>query len=713
MAKKETDAYSADSMDEYDDKTHLRKRPAITLGGETGTPSHPFSTMQRTCVREVYENSVDEGLQGFADKLSVSFFPDHSFEVQDNGRGIPTDVNKKTGKSGIMQAIGTLRSGRNFDSHSNKRSTGTNGLGAAAVAVFSQRYDVVVYRDDKQYSLSFKHGTPGFFAKEGDPTSAFTPIKELSELKVEKDSRSAAEKKGWETGTKTRVWLDTSAFPTEYPYDEQEIIERLMGSAFLVPELTIYVRNELKQVNNPETGKVEPQTEVFHFPDGMSQMVDHITPAEKLTDTIYFSGDVAFTARNVTVVKEDGSITNEDVERTVPYEVAFAWNKGYDSTIRSYVNTVNTQDNGDHVNAFEKTMQKVLNEKFSSMRGMIRKGDEEPTLNDFEEGLTLVVSVYITEPSFTGQTKSKLSSREVEKALSSAFKRDFESWIAKRSNSDDLNTIAQKVTTASKNRQQARAQRDLKRQKNAISNTSMPAKLKDCSKAGTEEAELYICEGDSALSSLKAARNSDINALLPVRGKVINPMTNSTSKVLNNEEVQSIIVTLGAGFGDSFDIEKMRYGKVLIATDADVDGNHIAVLLFTLFWDLFRPVIEEERLFVVQTPLFTVKVFGKNHRKIHAKNEEERDAIVSELQKTKENYEIIRLKGLGEVNANVLEETAIDPQTRTLVQIKYEDAAKIAETLNKFFTKDTKVRKEWLNAAFAEGIEEALEKQLI
>lgn len=702
--------YSANDMEELDDKTHLRKRPALTLGEETGDSSYPFSSMQRTCVREVYENSVDEGLQGYADRLAVTFFADHSFEVQDNGRGIPTDINKKTGKSGIVQAIGTLRSGRNFDSKSTKKSTGTNGLGAAAVAVFSKRYDVTVYRNNKKYQLSFQGGVPGFFAEDDNPDSKFTPLgKDLSVMNVSADDRDAETKKLWKTGTRTKVWLDPSAFPTSYWYDEQEIIERLKGSAFLVPELTISIVNELNMVDNPQTHTKEPQTETFHFPDGVPEMVDHITVGNKLTHTIAFSGEQRFMNRNVPVLQADGSVKNEDIERVVPYEVALAWNTTYEPVVKSYVNTVNTQSHGVHVSAFMKAMQTVFNDKFQDMRGVIKKNDELPTIPDFEEGLSLIVSVFLNEPNFTGQSKTQLSGQDVRKALVEAFTNDLQAWVESKSNAKDVAVIAQKVVTASRNRQQARRQRDLKRQKNEISSSSLPVKLNDCAKAGSDVAELYICEGDSALSALKAARDGEINALLPLRGKIINPLKASESKVLANQEVQDIATTMGAGIGNNFDIEKMRYGKVFIAVDADHDGKHIATLVFLLFYTYFRPVVEENRLFMLQTPLFSINVEGKNQRRIYASDDESRDAAVAQLKKTKEHYTITRLKGLGEVDAEILAETAIAPETRVVERIMLDNPEATTQTLQKLLGGDAEGRREWFEKSYSESVASALD----
>lgn len=696
MVKKNTE-YNANSIVELDAKTHLRKRPALTLGAETGDTHNPFSSMQRTCVREIYENSVDEGLNGYADKLSVSFFADRSFEVFDNGRGIPVDVNNSTGKSGIMQAIGTLQSGRNFDSTDTKKSTGTNGLGASAVAVFSKRYDVTVYRAGKKYQLSFKGGTPGFFDVDDDPDSNFTELEDLSYLKVSKDDRKPADRKSWPTGTKTKVWLDIEAFPTKYHYDEQEIIDRLKGSAFLIPNMTITIYNELNMMEDPETQETYPQTETFNFPEGLQEMIEHIQPDTELTPTAFFKTTATYVDQKVPVIQADGSIKNENLTRSVPVEVAFSYGTGYELTAKTYVNTVNTQLHGVHLTAFERAMSQVFNERFSSLRGLLSKNDTLPTPEDFSEGLTVVVSIFQQEPAFTSQSKEQLSGRGIKKALEDALVVEFTNWITDKANADTLQMIAKKVTTASKNRQKAREQRDLNRKKNEISGSALPVKLLDCEFAGTEDAELYICEGDSAVGSLKQARDGRINALLPIRGKIINAHKETPKKVLANAEIQDIIRALGAGSGNDFDLEKMRYGRVFMAVDADPDGNAIACLLYALFWHLFKPVILEGRLFKIETPLFVISTNeGKKSRKIYARDDAEKNKTVLGLNAKNIKNSVSRLKGLGEVRADDLAQTAINPETRVVTQVTVDDVQKASEMLDIILGTDTGPRKTWI-----------------
>lgn len=704
MAEPTTKAaeYTADSLVELDDKLHYRKRPALVWGAETGSPDKPFSSMQLTSVRELTENAVDESLQGHADRIRVHFYKDHSVEVQDNGRGIPTGINKTTGKSGIYQALGTLRSGRNFDSKDNKKSTGTNGLGASAVTIFSRRFDVTVYRDNKVHELSFKHGEAGFFDGEG-PDAPFTPLKNVSELRVSKDTRSKEEKANWQTGTRIHVWLDPETYPTKYHYNQNDIIDRLKGTAFLVDDLSIEVTSELNVTVDEATGEETVFHDVFSFPPGLKEMVSAFQNDQPLLSTpVELTGVASFISKNVPVIQKDGSIKNEDVAREIPYQVAFSYGNGYDHTIKAYTNTVLNGLGGVHVVGVQRAMMTAFNERFDSMRGLLSKADELPKVDDYLEGLTAIVSIYLSEPSFTSQSKEALSGREVQKAIQDAVTEELRKWIKAPANQADLKAIAAKVTTAAKNRQQAQSQRDLQRQKNELKQSTLPESLIDCELSGTDAAELYICEGDSAKTSLKAARDGRVNALLGVRGKIINAYgsKNKMSDVLKSKPVQEIIKSLGAGAGHDFDIEQVRYGKVFFAVDADVDGNAIAVGLYALFWVLFRPMVEAGRLYKIETPLFSILTSqGKKSTKHYARNEAERDNIMAKLDKQNIKYRVSRLKGLGEMKEDDLEETAINPETRIITQITSEDLEAAKRALDIAIGDDVSIRKAWIESS--------------
>lgn len=696
MVRKNTE-YTANSIQELDDKQHLRKRPNLTLGEETGNDNHPFSSMKRTCVREIYENSVDEALQGHANRIRVTFHSDESFTVQDNGRGIPVDINTTTGKNGILQTIGTLRSGRNFDAFDNKKSTGTNGLGASAVAVFSQRFDVTVYRDNKQYQLSFKYGEPGFFT--GDtPDAPFTPTTDKAELHVSKDTRPASEKKVFKTGTLIRVWLDTNIFPTPYPYDRDDLIERLRATSYLIPNTRIDVTNHTPAGDTTE--------HVFHNTGGVVSLTETLTPSAALTPVTPVEGVASYTER-ATIVHPNNPAKTETVtiDRDVTFHIGFTYTqKTTDYTIRSYVNTIYTQDNGVHVTGFERALRDVLNTKIKRLK-LIPRGYDEPTAADYREGLTAVISVFLQEPGYTGQSKDKLTGGKVQNAITQAVTTQLTSWANHKKNQGTVNALCQRVAATALRRQKEQEARNVQKAANSLSAAPLPPKLKDCERTSGGDLELYICEGDSALSTMTAARFSENQAVFPVRGKPMSAINNTMAALVANKEIQGIINTLGAGVGDDFDITRMRYDRVFIAVDADEDGNDIACLIYLLFWRLFRPVVEENRLFMLQPPLFvfsSVTGLAADER-LYAQNEAEKDRMVAELKGAGKKFVLSRMKGLGEMDQEDMTVTSMDKDTRSVIQIEYTDVAVLEETVKRLFDKrEADARKEWLLAAGVE-----------
>lgn len=699
MTSDKEEQYDANSIQSLTPRQHLLKRMSLVFGSvESEEEEH--SKQKGVALREILDNALDEIRAQHGNNVRLNFYRDRSFEVQDSGRGIPTDKGKDADgnpASGIYLALGVLQSGGKFATDSKRFSSGLNGLGGSAVVNVAKRASVWVYRNNKEYFLEFRDGTPGFFHGDG-PDATFTPLSDYTYVKSSQDKRSAEEKKRFKTGTKIRIWLDDSVFSSHHPYNDQDVITRLRGTAFLVPSMHAEVYNELHELENPDTGKLEPQREHFHFPEGISQLVELNQTDDPLHDTVVLQATGEYTEKNVAVLQPDGSVKTQTVHREVPIELAFRYGNGYDYNMHSYVNTIHTKLAGVHETGFERAMHKAFNEKFQSMRGVLTKNEDPPVVEDFKEGLTVVLSVQVAEPNFTSQSKEALSGREVQKAIQETLTRKLDEWVNAKKNADALNTIANKVVTASRNRQKAKEQRDLSRRKNEISTSSLPAKLVDCDTAGTDEAELYICEGDSAVGSMKAARDGQKNALLGIRGKPINSHRSSLKQVLNNMEVQDIIKTIGAGSGDHFDIEKMRYGRIFIAVDADPDGGEIACLLYTLFWHLFRPIVEQNKLYVVQTPLFVFSVKGRKARRLYAQDEKQHDSIVADLEKSNEKYTVSRLKGLGEVPASTLEETAIDPNTRTVLQVSTDDAEQAQETLDALLGNDPKTRKRWLES---------------
>lgn len=686
-----------------DQHQHLLKRLSLIFGAVEG-PGVEFSSQKGVALREILDNGLDEIRAGHGEWLRVSFYKDRSFECYDSGRGIPTAPGKDAeGRpaSQLYLALGVLQSGGKFETDSKRFSSGLNGLGGSASVHTSKMAVVSVYRDKKIYSLHFQDGEPGFFADDTDPDSKFTPLKKLTELRVEPDKRPAAEKKKYPTGTKIRLWLRDEVFSSSNPYDDQDIIARLRSTSFLVPRLHAEVYNELHEIDG------KPQEEYFNFPNGVEDLIELSRPDGKLTQMLHFKTEGSYIEKNVAVLQANGTVKNEDLKRTVPIEVALQWGDKYEETVQTFVNTIHTKLDGVHKTAFQRALLEAFGERFSSMRGLMKKGEvDELMADDFMEGLTAIVSVQVAEPVFTSQSKEALSGREVQKAIQEALTQEFRAWINSSKNAKELDLIARKVVTAAKNRQKAKEQKELNRKKNEISQASLPVKLLDCELSGSEDAELYICEGDSAVGSLKQARDGRINALLGIRGKIISAHKTSIKDVLANKEVQDIIKALGAGSGKDFDINKMRYGRVFIATDADPDGLAIACLLYALFWHLFKPVIEEGRLYKLETPLFVISTDqGKNSRKIYCRDEKECDKNVALLKKAGTKFSVSRLKGLGEVNADVLAETAIDPETRVVTQITMVDMERTLESLDIILGSDTAPRKKWLEEM---DIDEAL-----
>lgn len=692
--------YSASSILSLSRKDHLKQNLHLTFGAERGSEESPYSTQKQVAVSEIYSNSIDEVLGKHGDKVKVSFFKDNSFEVYDNGRGLPVDVGQDSEgvkKSGIMLTLGTIQSSAKFSQGSDDSfSTGLHGVGASSTIVMSSRADITVYRNKKEYTLSFKDGDPGFFS--GDtPDSKFTPLKDLTYVRSKKDSRPAKEKKEYPTGTKIRIWLDDNSFSSEYPYNTEDIIERLRSTAFLIPDLYLEVYSEQTPVIDPETGEEEPFHDFFHFDNGVNELVELLQSKERLTPVEGFSTVGKYVEKNVPVF-EDNKFHHRDMERKVEIDVAFTYDVGYDFNGRSFVNTIHTHQDGVHLIGVQRAMWKAFNARFQTVRGLIKKDRQLPSIDDFMEGLSLVVSVKMHEPDFSSQTKERLEGREVQRAIENAMIQEFEKWIKAPKNKDTFDLIAKKVTTASENRQKAREQRELNRKKTALqSSTSLPAKLVDCRKAGTEEAELYIAEGNSALTSLKEARDSKLQALLPIRGQIINIFKRSEKAVLSNKEVNDMILTMDAGVGADFTLDNARYGKVFIATDEDPDGDAIAVSLIGLFSKIFPSLIEEGRLFKIQTPLFVIKTRqGKNSRNIYTQTEREKNKEVQKLEKENIPYIIMRIKGLGECPPEILAHTAMNPETRIVTQITIEKAEEMQKALVLALGNDANARKDWI-----------------
>lgn len=706
-----SESYNASSLKALSQREHLVKRIALTFGAETGDSENPFSSQKTTAIREIIDNSVDEVLAGYGDHINVHFFRDGSVEVYDSGRGIPVDVGTDANGrkvSGIYLALGVIQSGGKFSTDGSRFSSGLNGVGGSSSTALAKRTDVTVYRNNKSYSLSFKDGVPGFFAGPS-PDDSFTELSDYTYLETVKDSRPASEKKLFKTGTKIRIWLRDEVFSSKYPIDHADLIERLRGTAYLVPRLSAHVVNELNTFTDPETGRETPQEETYHFENGMLELLDAQRGSKELVcEPLSFSFETSFVEEDAAVLGKDGKIVHQDITKRVPVDIVFAWDRGYEYRIDSFVNTVKTRLGGVHNTAFEKALTKSFATKMSSMRGVLPK-DITPIFDDFREGLNVVLSVKVSEPEFTSQTKAELGGKVLQNTLLKAFAKEFDNYVNSPKNSAVVRTIAEKVAEAAKGRQASVNAKLAKRKSNQLSSAAMPEKLADCDIIGEEESELLICEGDSAKGTIVKARDATYQAVLPIRGKILNVLKAKDKQILDNKEISDITKVLGAGFGKSFDIDKIRYGKILITTDADTDGSQICNLLYTVFHRLFPQIIEEGRLYQTVPPLFEVTVgTGKNQQTIYAANDSELRKVVNKLNKSGKTYKVERSKGLGEMTAESFHETVLDPENRVLHRITMNDVEAAEHALLLTMGDNSEERRTFMDDNFQVAIDSGL-----
>lgn len=703
--------YTAKDITAFNDHDHLLERINLTFG-DIESMDETFSKQKNVAVREITDNAVDEVRGGYGTKIKIKFFKDYSFQVVDSGRGLPVDIGHDSiGRpcSGIFLTLGVIKSGGKFKKDSDSFSSGLNGVGASSTVHVSKRTDVTVYRDGNKYSLSFKDGVPGFFDENDNPDANFEPlhdtffmsdaeikelkaknveIKDYTYIKIEKDDRSAEEQLERPTGTSIKCWIRDEVFASPYKYSPDEIIQRMKNTAYLVPILEVEIYNELDSngVNH----------EFFHFPRGVEQLVEEMSKNKELHEKVVNLKTEGSYTESVRIRNEKTNIYEyKNIKRRLPLEVAFKYDDGYDYNVNSFVNTIHTTLGGVHEDGFKKAFVEVFNESLPMIKESLQKTDKPPIFEDYSEGLNVVINAQISEPTFSSQTKQQLSGKVILQTVKDALYASLKDWVSDSANEDLVKIILTKVIFASRARENARKQRELNRQKNKINSASLPIKLIDCDLSG-EDTELFICEGDSARTSLKNARDGKRNAILPVKGKIINVVKNTEKKALDNSEIQDIITCIGGGFGTDFDINKMRYERIVIAVDADPDGNNIACLIYALMYKFFPEVVHQNKLFKVETPLFTIVPKKRGVDKVYAYNDKERDEILSSFEEQSIKCNVTRLKGLGEVNADDLEITAINRETRRLVQITYEDVKNIDNAIDVIFGNDTDRRKDWI-----------------
>jgi DNA gyrase subunit B len=653
------------------------------------------------CLWEIIDNSVDEALAGHCRRIEVILHPDGSVEVRDDGRGIPVDVEPKTGLSGVEVVFTKLHAGGKFGGGSYAASGGLHGVGASVVNALSARLDVEVDRGGKTHVMSFHRGEPGVFSdpKKGpEPEAPFVPFVDHSELRV----RGKVARKV--TGTRVRYWADRQIFLPEARFSYDELLTRARQTSFLVPGLTFVLRDERGVPGSP--GQDGPVEEVFRHEGGIGEFVEHIAAGEPITDVWRLRGNGEFT-ETVPVLDERGHMSPREMTRDCQVDVALRWGAHYDTEIRSFVNIIATPKGGTHLAGFEQAMVRSLRKAVEDNARRLKYNTREDRLDkdDILEGLTAVVTVRLAEPQFEGQTKEVLGTAAVRGIVARVVERELTAILGstKRTDKAQSSLILDKVVGAMRTRVAARQHKENQRRKNALETSSLPAKLADCRSTDIDRSELFIVEGDSALGTAKLARSSEFQALLPIRGKILNVQKASVADMLKNAECAAIIQVVGAGSGRTFDLDTARYGKIILMTDADVDGAHIRTLLLTLFFRYMRPLVEAGRVFAAVPPLHRLEVVtgrGKKTEYLYTYSEAELKKTLAALDKRghrlKETPQ--RYKGLGEMDAHQLATTTMDPRRRTLRRVTVPDAEAADRVFNLLMGNDVAPRKDFIVA---------------
>ncbi len=685
--------YTAHHLQVLEGLEAVRKRPGMYIGStDTRGLMH--------CVWEIIDNAVDEALSGVCDRIEVVLFADGSVEVRDNGRGIPVDIEPRTGLTGVEVVFTKLHAGGKFGGGSYTASGGLHGVGASVVNALSSRLDVEVDRGGKTWAMSFRRGEPGSFSDVAgargtkDPAHPFTPFVGGSELAVVGRTRRGV------TGTRIRYWVDDQIFLKGAPFDLDGLLDRARQTSFLVPGLTILVRDER---GIPGTaGADEPLEEVFQHDGGISEFCEFLAPDPGLTDVWRLRGTGTFT-ETVPVLDARGHMTPTEVERECGVDVAVRWGTGYDTRVSSFVNIIATPKGGTHMAGFDQALVKVFRRQLELNARRLKVGGDKVEKDDLLAGLTAVVTVRLAEPQFEGQTKEVLGTNAVRAIVAKVVETELSARLGstRRGEKQQAALLLEKVTAEMKSRISARMHKETQRKKNALETSSLPAKLADCRSSDVERTELFIVEGDSALGTAKLARSSDHQALLPIRGKILNVQKASVTDMLGNAECAAIIQVIGAGSGRSFDLDAVRYGKVIIMTDADVDGAHIRILLLTLFFRYMRPLVAAGRVFAAVPPLHRIEVVGHGAKKnelIYTYSEAEMRQTVAALTRKGRSVKqpMQRYKGLGEMDADQLAETTMDAHRRTLRKVTLRDAEAAERVFDLLMGSDVAPRKDFI-----------------
>ncbi|MCP2168974.1 DNA topoisomerase (ATP-hydrolyzing) subunit B [Goodfellowiella coeruleoviolacea] len=637
--------YSASSITVLEGLEAVRKRPGMYIGSTGERGLHHL-------IWEVVDNAVDEAMAGHATRVEVILRADGGIQVIDDGRGIPVDMHPVEKKPAVEVVLTTLHAGGKFDSGAYAVSGGLHGVGVSVVNALSVRLDVEICQSGYVWRQRYEHSKPATELTRGEPTR--------------------------KTGTTITYWADPEIFETTI-YNAETVARRLQEMAFLNKGLTIVLRDERVREGADEAdadgNTAQIKDRVFHYPGGLEDFVQHINATREAVHRKV----IAFEA------KGDG----------IEVEVAMQWNSGYTPSVYTFANTINTHEGGTHEEGFRSALTRVVN-AYAREKKLLKEKDSNLTGDDVREGLAAIVSVKLKEPQFEGQTKTKLGNSEAKSFVQTTCNEWLADWFER--NPAEAKAIVTKAVSSAQARIAARKAKDLVRRKSALEIGNLPGKLKDCRSSDPAECELYIVEGDSAGGSAKEGRESRFQAILPIRGKIINVEKARLDRVLKNTEVQSLITALGTGIHDEFDISKLRYHKIVLMADADVDGQHIRTLLLTLLFRFMRPLIEHGHVYLAQPPLYKIK--WQRSEPEYAYSDRERDGLIAQGlaagRKINKDDGIQRYKGLGEMNAEELWETTMDPAHRLLLQVTLDDAATADELFSVLMGEDVESRRSFI-----------------
>ena len=639
--KENKEHYDASDIQVLEGLEAVRKRPGMYIGSTSSAGLHHL-------VWEIVDNAIDESLAGYCDDIEITINKDNSITVKDDGRGIPTGIHKKTGISTVETVYTVLHAGGKFGGGGYKVSGGLHGVGASVVNALSSWVEVKVYQNSQVYYIRFENGG-----------HTVAPLKVIDKCSPDR------------TGTTVTFKADPEIFKETTVYDYEILKQRVRELAFLNKGLRIILVDDRE---------IEPKKETFVYEGGISEYVKFLNKGK--------------TPIHEQIVHLEGE------EDNISVEVAMQYNTGYTSNIYSFTNNINTHEGGTHEDGVKRALTRIIN-SYGKKNKFVKDNDAPLTGDDVREGLTMIISCKHPDPQFEGQTKTKLGNSEVRKIADDVFSEGFERFLLE--NPDEAKLIMEKAMTAARARVAAKKARELTRRKGDLDVINFGGKLVDCKDKDPSVCEIFLVEGDSAGGSAIKGRNSMTQAILPLRGKILNVEKARLDRALSNEEIRTIITAFGTGIGEDFNLSKLRYDKIIIMTDADVDGSHIRVLLLTLFYRFFRPIVEAGHVYAAQPPLFCIK-HGKTIK--YVLNEEERDTYLASLNPNTK-YDMMRMKGLGEMDAEELNETTMDINTRVLRKITVEDAMAADEVFNKLMGEEVEPRRKFIeeNAVYVENLD--------